>query len=74
MTSFSSPFTKSDDFWEFTGQSDAILGTSDEKRHKELFRPVASLFSQAFIKNFEPIVWVHVCCPFTCLSVLLDHY
>lgn len=63
MTCFASPFTKDDEFWYFTGQSDAMLGTSDETRHKQLFQPVASLFGPKGVKACEEKTWGNVCAP-----------
>lgn len=56
MTRFSSEYTKDDDFWGYIGQSDSLLAMSNEQRHKERFRMVASLFSPEGVQRFEPVI------------------
>lgn len=63
MTQFSSEFTKDDDFWGYIGQSDSLLAMSDEQRHKERFRLVASLFSAEGVQRFEPKIRENVGLP-----------
>lgn len=61
MTQFNSEFTKDNDFWAYIGQLDSLLAMSDEQRHKERFRMVASLFSPEGVQRFEPLIRENVC-------------
>lgn len=54
MTHFSSKLTKDKEFWRFFGETDSLLPMTDEHKHKERFKLVASLFSPEGVRRFEP--------------------